>query len=353
MKKRTLYHIAFWIGYVFFKTYLNFISSDLPVRGKTSLAIFLTMLIAQSSFLLVKVPMVYTLFRIIDTYLTRKSQILKACISIVILFLLSISVFILINQFIVLKEVYKINPDFARAWQPSSILYTFFILCFVAGIATAFKLIRDSIKQKEEGQEMMKKKLETELRFLKSQTNPHFLFNTLNNIYALARKKSDDTADVVMKLSKLLRFMLYESGNASIPITNEIKMIDDYIALEKIRYDDRLKITYRHTLDNAMHPIAPLLLLPFVENAFKHGVSETRFDSFIFIDIKLEDGQLDFMVENPASENEETNQTEKIGLNNVKRQLELMYPGHTLTIENNNNCFKVSLKINLLKHATV
>ena len=115
----------------------------------------------------------------------------------------------------------------------------------------------------------MRKKLETELQFLKSQTNPHFLFNTLNNIYALARKKSDSTADAVMKLSKLLRFMLYESQKKFISITDEIQVLDDFIELEKIRYGEKLQLIFNKSIDNESHPIAPLILLPFVENAFK------------------------------------------------------------------------------------
>lgn len=353
MQKRIVYHIIFWTAYVFFKTYLNFISTSLPTESQTQFNTFITMLLAQSALLLVKVPMVYCLFGITDRYLSKQWNIIKSSVSIIALFTVSIGCFILVNNLVVIGLIYQMSVETNYDLSFTSILYTFFILCFVAGIAMAIKLIRTNIRQKEAGQEIMKKKLETELRFLKAQTNPHFLFNTLNNIYALARKKSDDTADVVMKLSKLLRFMLYEAERASIPISDELKVIEDYIELEKIRYSDRLSISYTNTIDNPGQPIAPLILLPFVENAFKHGASETRFSSFINIDVQLHNGQLDFIIENSKTENTEKPSTETIGLVNVSRQLELMYPEHHLVIENEPTTFKIILKINLLKHATV
>ncbi|MGB3528889.1 MAG: histidine kinase, partial [Saprospiraceae bacterium] len=199
----------------------------------------------------------------------------------------------------------------------------------------------------------LRKKLETELQFLKSQTNPHFLFNTLNNIYALARKKSDATADVVMKLSKLLRFMLYESQKKYISISDEIQVLDDFIELEKIRYGEKLQLNFKKSIDNESHPIAPLILLPFVENAFKHGASESRFDPFINIDLKLDHSMLCFKIENSNSQDYATIKSENIGLNNIRRQLELLYPEHKLEIDNKNNTFSVSLKINLDKDASV
>jgi two-component system, LytTR family, sensor kinase len=175
----------------------------------------------------------------------------------------------------------------------------------------------------------------------------------LNNIYALARKKSDDTANVVMKLSKLLRFMLYESRKERIPVSAEIRMIEDYLELEKIRYNERLTIRFEKDLDDTGQHIAPLLLLPFIENAFKHGASETRFDSFIHIRVHLKAGQLKFCIENSKEENGDTTVTDNIGLSNVRRQLELMYQEHTLQVDNQKSSFTVHLTINLNNDATL
>lgn len=353
MTKRISYHIIFWLSYVFFKAYLNFISSDVPGPTTPVFSIFLVMLFVQVVLLVVKLPVVYLLFGITDRFLDKRWSIIKSAGAALVVCITGTVLFTLINHFIVLKKIYNIQPDYSASFSFSSMLYSFFLLCFVAGVAMAIKLVRVNIRQKQAEQEMIKKKLETELRFLKSQTNPHFLFNTLNNIYALTRKKSDSAPEAVLKLSKLLRFMLYEAENTSIPIADELKVIDSYIELEKIRYNERLEVRYASKIDDATQHIAPLILLPFVENAFKHGASEARFNSYIHIDIKLEKGQLYFVIENSTSVTDKEETGKKIGLQNVRRQLELMYPEHVLIIDNTGDHFKVSLHINLRNHATL
>lgn len=238
-------------------------------------------------------------------------------------------------------------------WNPRRILGHFVDIGFVAACAVSMKFLRMNWLSRVREKKLLQEKLEAELKFLRTQTNPHFLFNTLNNIYALARKKSDNTADVVMKLSKLLRFMLYESRKERIPVSAEIRMIEDYLELEKIRYNDRLTIRFEKNIDDSAQQIAPLLLLPFIENAFKHGASETRFDSFIHIGVGLQDGQLKFCIENSKEENGETTVTDNIGLSNVRRQLELMYQEHTLQVDNQKDRFTVHLTINLNNDATL
>jgi LytS/YehU family sensor histidine kinase len=213
------------------------------------------------------------------------------------------------------------------------------------------KQFRLQLEGKEMEKNLIRDKLETELKFLRNQTNPHFLFNTLNNIYALARKKSDETADVVMKLSKLLRFMLYETKNEQIRIIDEIKILDDYIELEKLRYNDRLTISFLREIDNENEQIAPLLLMPFVENAFKHGASESRFESFINLEMTLHGGILEFNIENTKEQSKLND--ENIGLTNVRRQLELLYKEHEVSITCEDTMFKVFLKVNLRQYANL
>lgn len=143
-------------------------------------------------------------------------------------------------------------------------------------------------------QQLRIEKQEAELNFLKSQTNPHFLFNTLNNIYSLARDKNDLAPESILRLSKILRFMLYETGGNYIAIEDEMKIMNDYIALEKLRYDDSLLIKVNTDVEDMKQPLPPLLLIPLVENAFKHGVSETR--SRPFVDIHLSVHQLQLQI---------------------------------------------------------
>ena len=218
---------------------------------------------------------------------------------------------------------------------------------FVSCAAIGIKQIRQQLNRGKAEQLMLKEKLETELKYLRNQTNPHFLFNTLNNIYALARKKSDDTSEAVMKLSKLLRFMLFDAAKPLITIGDEIRVLEDYIDLEKIRYNGRLNVSFLKEISDEHKLISPLLLLPFVENAFKHGASESRFTSYIDIRMNLQDSILKFSVKNSKESNSFVEDSPKIGLNNVKRQLELIYSEYDMQVINEASVFTVLLTINL------
>lgn len=352
MQKRIIYHIAFWVAYVLFKSYLNFESLQYSMPKESVFYLFFLAVGIQSSYLLIKIPLVYTVFHITAQFLSKKWGFIKTIFITFISFLFSIIAFLWLSG-LIQKYVMKRSMENENYFAFASFLYAFFLLAFTCGIALALKLMRQNIKAREAEQEMTKKRLETELRFLKAQTNPHFLFNTLNNIYGLARKKSDDTAEVVMKLSKLLRFMLYETNKPYIPVEDELRVMGDYIELEKIRYNQRLKIDFSTAIDNQHEPIAPLILLPFVENAFKHGAGETINESYIYIKVQLQKGNLYFSVENSKSEDNQSEITEKIGLSNVRRQLELMYPEHQLSIENHASTFKIVLELNLNNHAKI
>lgn len=352
MQKRIIHHIAFWIAYVLFKAYLNFESLAYNQPKENVFYLFFLAIGVQSIYLIVKIPLVYSVLYITEQFLSKKWSILKSFAGAFFVFALAITVFLFLTK-IAQKNILKHSMSSESYYSVASIFYAFFLLCFMCGVALAIKLIRQSLRAKEAEQEMTKKRLETELRFLKAQTNPHFLFNTLNNIYGLARKKSDDTAEVVMKLSKLLRFMLYETNKPYIPIEEELRVMEDYIELEKIRYNQRLKIDFTKDIDRQHEPIAPLILLPFVENAFKHGAGETIHESYINIKVQLQKGNLSFSVENSKSEDNQSEITEKIGLSNVRRQLELMYPEHRLSIENQSSNFRIVLELNLNSHAEI
>ncbi|RYG02161.1 MAG: methionine--tRNA ligase subunit beta, partial [Chitinophagaceae bacterium] len=166
---------------------------------------------------------------------------------------------------------------------------------FLMGIA---RHMYHYVKLKHATQQLRIEKQQAELSYLKSQTNPHFLFNTLNNIYALTREKSDLAPESVLRLSKILRFMLYETSGDYIEIEQELKIITNYIELEKLRYDESLRINFNYTITDMKQAIPPLLLMPLVENAFKHGVSETRVQPFIDVHLSAQNSQLLFIVKN-------------------------------------------------------
>jgi two-component system LytT family sensor kinase len=207
------------------------------------------------------------------------------------------------------------------------------------------------IKLKQAEQQLRIEKQAAELNYLRSQTNPHFLFNTLNNIYSLTRDKSDLAPESILRLSKILRFMLYEAGGDYISIEQELKIVTDYIELEKLRYDESLRINFNHDIENMKQAIPPLLLIPLVENAFKHGVSETRGNPFVDIHLSIRNRQLTFVVKNSTETlPEERTVKDNIGLSNLRRQLELLYTEYNLSVQPGDSAFTAVLKINLACH---
>jgi len=226
-------------------------------------------------------------------------------------------------------------------------------MAFSAGSIFFFAIIRHTYKyiqlQRAE-QQLRIEKQAAELNYLRAQTNPHFLFNTLNNIYSLARDKSDLAPESILRLSKILRFMLYETSGDYISIDQEIKIVTDYIALEKLRYDDSLTINFRHDIEDMKQALPPLLLIPLVENAFKHGVSETRGNPFVDIHLSIKNRALLFYVKNSIDQTEQHELKENIGLSNLRRQLELQYTDYDLSVEPGKSFFTATLKINLASH---
>lgn len=206
-------------------------------------------------------------------------------------------------------------------------------------------------KLKQATQQLRIEKQEAELNYLRSQTNPHFLFNTLNNIYSLARDKSNLAPESILRLSKILRFMLYETSGSFIAVEHELKIMADYIELEKLRYDESLKINFNYDVEDMKQALPPLLLIPLVENAFKHGVSETRSNPFIDIHLSIKNRHLKFVVRNSSEDNfGQKAVKENIGLSNLRRQLQLLYTDYDLSVQQTNAVFTATLKINLASH---
>ena len=213
------------------------------------------------------------------------------------------------------------------------------------------KLFYDNFKLTRATQQLRLEKKEAELNYLKSQTNPHFLFNTLNNIYTLASDKSDFAPESILRLSKILRFMLYETDGEFISVEQELEIIKDYIALEKLRYDDTLLINFKYEIEDMEQPLPPLLLIPLVENAFKHGISETMNQPFVDIHLSVNQQQLIFIVKNSIDNfHEEKSVKENIGLSNLRRQLQLLYTAYDLSVLQSKSEFTATLKINLPSH---
>lgn len=351
--KRVLLHIAFWLAYTLQDILLMFVWVEPTMHGTPENEQFVKATLAVLATLVPKCLLTYYILYVsIRDVQTGRKKMWRISTEVFVVTLIALLIHRLIS-------IYLTNPIiYEGIWPPAPIIAMRPILTslmeigFVTGMAVALKFVRVQLRGKEREKNLLKEKLETELKFLRNQTNPHFLMNTLNNIYALARKKSDDTAEIVMKLSELLRFILYESGQDRIALTDEIKVLEDYLELEKMRYNDRLEVSFTKNVDSNAYQITPLLLLPFVENAFKHGISETRFQSFVHIDMQVEKSYLNFIVENTKDANPRHSGT-NIGLNNVRRQLELMYKEFRLDVQNGGSTFKVHLTVNLNNHVEI
>lgn len=206
------------------------------------------------------------------------------------------------------------------------------------------KLFYDYTQLKYEGKQ-------AELLFLKSQVNPHFLFNTLNNIYSLSQHQPQLVSESVLRLSKILRYLLYETSSPFITIDKEIKILTDYIDLEKLRYSENVTIDLNCEIDDLSEMIPPLLLLPLVENAFKHGVSIARGMRFVDVRCVLKQRMLHFTVKNSSDINTEYERTkDNIGLTNLRRRLKLTYKKFQFTTEQKESTFTAELTINLSSH---
>ncbi len=220
------------------------------------------------------------------------------------------------------------------------------VFFLVLTVSTCVKVIQQWLAAEKKQEEIAHEKINTELSFLKSQINPHFLFNTLNNIYSLAVVKSDATAGAVMKLSSIMRYVLSETKQHLVPLDKEIKFIQDYIDLQQVRLTEKIKVSFTVSGDTENRQIAPLLLMPFVENAFKYGIS-TKEHSEIKISIEARQGAIEFLSDNKVIATEtDRHDNNGIGLKNTRRRLEILYPGkHQLEILRENNHFKVHLNL--------
>ncbi|MCU0450952.1 MAG: histidine kinase [Bernardetiaceae bacterium] len=342
-------HFLFWIAYLALETYFGYAWIRTQMADQAAWVVFGRAWLGEAALLPHKVAMVYACFWILSPGRLRTWGPRAAWLGLV---LAAASVV----QRLVLA--YWVGPVAYGSNEPpvpfdlNRLNNTLGDLLFVAGLAVAAQQYRLQLHAQAHERNLTREKLEAELRFLRNQTNPHFLFNTLNNIYALARKKSDQAPEVILRLSQLLRFMLYECRRERISVAEEVKVIDDYLSLEAIRYQNRLHIDFQRQIDAEAEPIAPLILLPLVENAFKHGAGESRFAASIRLALTLAQGHLHFEVEN-SKEQPAREANEQIGLANLRRQLELLYPGAHLLIEDGEQTFRVVLTIQLRQYATL
>ncbi|MEM1258861.1 MAG: histidine kinase [Bacteroidota bacterium] len=347
LQNRLATHLLFWMGLVTIFISLASLNSG---TIKANVANYLALLPAQ-------IGAAYLL----NYYQIPKQLLKKRYFSFFVGFILSIYFFTVIGR---LSIIYIAEPFFrenftqeslAEILSDSAYLFSVYFpsVYIYALIMLLIKAFQNRFKEKHKIEVLQKEKAFNELRFLRGQIQPHFLFNTLNNLYGLTLAKSDLAPEVVLKLSEILDFILHQGNEPQIEIKKELELLNAYIELESLRHGDKLSVTFHHEIDNENVTLAPLLILPLVENSFKHGISPIKDTSEIVLDLKVSGGNLNFMAKNQKGHNRSMGPIKPsnsgIGITNLKRQLELNYPKkHDLRVFEDKENFEVQLELELV-----
>jgi sensor histidine kinase YesM len=334
---RVVQHIAFWIAMVLLYTVNYTLGPGTHPRRYIDAVIYL-----PGHILFAYIQM----YRLVPRYLLKRKYKLYVLYSFLFI---TVSIFyahfVATSMMLWKMKVFTSFPKYLISYGRSA-----FSLLPSAGLAVAIKLFKEWFRQRNNALRAENEKVRIELESLRSQIHPHFLFNTLNNLYSLTLTSSASASIVVVHLSDLLRYMLYECKDHEVPVDKELQMLKKYIELEKLRYGNRLDVGFTINGSTDGLSIAPLLLLPFVENSFKHGVSEQIDQSWISIHIHIQGNRFTIQISNSRIE-----QTEFIygglGMENVRKRLKLLYPdAFELKITEEPEIYIVRLELTLNKH---
>ena len=333
-KNKWVYHLAFWIAYYLFLCATFYTIYD--IRD-------ITFYLQIASFMPISAAMMYTNnYFLIPVYLYRRRYFYYG-----VTLIIALAVAAFTEQLLKLFYVHHGSSlmSYTSGLGFRSVFSEAVNLFYLAAFTASIKLSKDWIQNQQLMKEKEKQYLETELNFLKTQIHPHFFFNTLNNLYSLTLKKSDQAPEVVLKLSSLMSYMLYESNASKVSLSKEIGYLQNYLDLEKLRFGQRLSVLFEMEGPIEEVSIPPMILILFVENSFKHGVKNNIHNIVIEISLKVEGAFLLFSIKNPIGENVSKENT-GIGLKNARRRLELLYGiSHQLDISEKDNEFIVYLKM--------
>lgn len=287
----------------------------------------------------------FNLYYLIPNYLSQKTFLIYGILLFVVVSVISVLRTLSLYLLYLGSPLYQENVIFNFL----GILLADFL---VAGTSTIVKVLSDWMRHQRDKKELETQTVQSEIRFLKSQINPHFLFNTLNSLYALTLKKSDKAPEIVIKLSEMMRYMLYECNERRVPLSKEVNYLQNYIDLERLRQGQHVDIQFNVIGEVAEQKIAPLLFIPFLENSFKHGLNAQLNEGYVHIDLKIEKESIEMHLRNnkPGTKRHVIPgpRSGGIGLVNVRRRLDLMYPKqYTLKIDDAPNEYRVNLKLNL------
>ena len=334
-KYRWLGHLIFWLTFILFYT----------VAYGNMAACYDAKLLHTLLLLPTIIPATYFTIHVLFNRLLLKKKYTYFILGFIASAIIFSYLQVLMEARIIVPRIYgqTINSE------SSYLLVGFVHVYAIVILAAILKIMKDYFISRDTNQKLRQEKLETELKFLKGQINPHFLFNTLNNLYSLALHKNKNTAPGILQLSNLMNYMLNESNSEFIELSSEIKLINNYLNLEKLRYTAKLRTSFdiKGKIDGVK--IAPLVLLPFVENAFKHGISQKTEDNWLLIFLEIDNNKIKFSVENSipsVTKKQPYIKNNGIGLKNVKRRLELIYnKNFALNINKGTEQFNVDLII--------
>jgi two-component system, LytTR family, sensor histidine kinase AlgZ len=333
-----LLHLSFWCVYVSFFIYqvTSFRGGELPLDRVVTIASTQIVFAAICAYL--------NYFVFLPRFLKRKNVWLYL-LEFFIPFLLIMFIRIFLERYLADGLTRSAEYVYSTRFAVQVITTNFFIVIFVAMLRFAVDWLEFEAKKNEVENE----KLTAELNFLKAQINPHFLFNTLNNLYYLAYSKSENTTEVIAKLSQMMRYMIYDTNQPKVLLNKEIEYMRNYISLERLRLNDQIPIKFDVTGDTENVWITPLIFITFLENAFKHGVSNSNPKAWVNIAIRLQGRECIYTVENSRTNDlRDGNEKSGIGLQNVKRRLELSYPGkYKLLTEDTMEKYVVKLNLSI------
>ena len=346
---RYVLHILFWIGIVVYDVLIWGLVDGKYGEKLVSTLVELPIKMAAAYF---------TLYVIIDKFLVKGKYV--TFLLLLVVSMIGFGVLLrVVGYYFIYPVYYPEGLSIPLFFPPKILIAIFYTYSWVAVVST-FHLIRYYYRHQQEAQRLLqatqqleKEKLAAELKLLKSQINPHFLFNTLNNLYVLTLNNSENAPHMVHKLSELMSYMLHDSNQREVLLSKEIHYIRNYIDLEKLRYDDRLEVTFTNYVSQEDVMIAPLLMLPLIENSFKHGARDQLEGGWIHVDVNIIENVLILKVENNKPEVSKGNDSASgIGLDNLRKRLDLLYADrHTLQLFDEDDVFMAVLKISLDQHA--
>ncbi|HTH54865.1 MAG TPA: sensor histidine kinase [Cyclobacteriaceae bacterium] len=330
-----LLHVSFWVLYASYRVFdsTGFLGLEKAFLY-TAVSVFIKILASYVHF-----------FLVLPIWLDQKSigryfRVLLVLLAAVVTFRIAVENRVMAE--LIPNESYFKSISLARVVSSTWDLLAFMV--FISLIRVAFDRFDLEAKQKQ----LRNEKLTAELNYLKAQINPHFLFNTLHNLNYLIYSKSTAATDVVVKLSNIMRYMIYDASKNSVPLLREIDLLNDYIHLESIRLNEKFDLQFEKQGDVASAEIAPLMLLTLLENAFKHGVRDGEKDCWVKIDLRVDRDKISYRISNRIVASDPTKLKSGFGLNNLVQRLELSYPGkYSLDIEDENSIYCAKLVIRL------